>query len=136
MKVPVKRTIVQTTLAAAITVAVTTILGKVPFAGTISKITFIPNDDIAGDTALARSLTVKNKGLAGIGTTTVGSKSFIDDVDAEAFVPLDLTLSGVSGALDVAAGDILAVTSEDLSTGLADPGGHWTIEITRNDDDS
>jgi hypothetical protein len=123
----------MTTLAAAITVALTTILGKVPFAGTISRIQFIPAAAITGDTALARTFTVKNKGLAGIGTTVLGTVSFIDDVDGVAFVPKDLTLSVVAGALDVAAGDIIAVESADLSTGLADPGGFWTIDIVRDD---
>jgi Zn-dependent alcohol dehydrogenase len=133
MKVPVKRTITATTLAAAVTVALTSILGKIPFAGTISKITFIPNAAITGDSTLARSLTVKNKGLSGIGTTVLATKLFDTGHNASAFVPIDLSLSAVAGALDVAAGDIIAVDSADLSTGLADPGGHWTIEITRDD---
>ena len=124
----------MTTLAAAITVALTTIIGKIPFPGTISKIQFIPNAAITGDDTLARSLTVTNKGLAGIGTTELAAITFDTGNDADAFVPIDLDLSEVAGALDVAAGDVISVASADLSTGLADPGGFWVIEITREND--
>lgn len=134
LKSPVIRKIAQTAAAlAALGSALTTILGKAPFVGTVSKITFIPKAGITGATAEARTYTVRNKGLSGVGTTSLGTLSFITAVNASAFVPKDATLSVVAGALEVAAGDVIAVTSLDTgSTGIADPGGKWIVEITRS----
>lgn len=109
-----------------------TILGKVPFTGTVSGAAFIPNGSVTGDDTEKRTLTIINKGSAGIGTTEVAVLDFETDNDAVALDEKAAVLSEVAGALDVTAGDILVLSSADAGeTGAADPGGLWVVTIDK-----
>jgi len=107
-------------------------IGRVPFDGTITGVTFVPRSTLTGADTDTRSLSVVNKGQAGAGTTSVASRGFTNGVNAAAFDEKPLTLSATAADLNVAEGDILALSSAHSgSTGLADPGGIVIVTIAR-----
>lgn len=106
-------------------------VGEAPFAGTVTSVSFTPEAAITGDTTNSRTLTLVNKGAAGAGTTVVATLAFTTGVNGVAFDERAFTLSVVAGATTVVAGDVLAVVSTHVASGLADPGGLVQVEITR-----
>lgn len=131
MKVPLKRTLVMLAAALATNVDGSTILGKVPFAGAISAVGFIPNAAIAGQDTNTRRVAITNRGSAGLGTTEAAFLQFNSAVNAVAFDEKAITLHVTLANRDVAAGDVLTIDSTTPGTGLADPGGLYIVEITR-----
>lgn len=110
----------------------TTVIGEVLEAGTVSSVSFTPKANITGNDAESRHYALINKGQDGNGTTSVATLDMDTGVSANDFDEKALTLSGTPANLVVAAGDILAFTStHEGSTGLADPGGSVKVEITR-----
>lgn len=108
-------------------------IGEVPFAGTVTAASYIPEANVTGDNTETRTLTIVNKGADGNGSTVVGTLAFTTGVNATDFNEQDFTLSAVAGATTVAAGDVLAfVSTHTGATGLADPGGRVQVEITRS----
>lgn len=106
------------------------VLGEAPFDGTVISASCTPEANITGDTTETRTLSVVNKGADGNGTTVVATLAFVTNVNATDFNEQAFTLSAVAGALDVAEGDVLAVTSaHGGTTGLADPGGLVEVQI-------
>ena len=100
-----------------------------PYAGTVTAVNYIADTTLTGAATDSRTLSLVNKGQAGLGTTAVASKAFVSGVDALSFARTIITLSGTPANLVVAAGDVLAFKSLHIgSTGLADPGG--TVEVT------
>lgn len=107
-------------------------VGRAPFAGTVAAVTYTPNAQLTGANTESRTLSVINKALDGNGTTSVASKAFVSAVNANDFDETAITLSGTAVNLVVAEGDILAFVSTHVgTTGLADPGGHVKISISR-----
>ena len=106
-------------------------VGKAPYAGTVTGITYTPDAAATGDNTNARTFTVVNKGQSGVGTTVVGTLALITGVNLVAFDEKAFTLSGVAGATTVAADDQLAFVSTATGTGVADPGGQVEITISR-----
>ena len=110
-----------------------TTVGRAPFAGTVTAVTYTPNGQLNGANTDTRTLSVINKGQDGNGTTSVASKAFTSGVNANDFDETAITLSGTAGNLVVAEGGVLAFVSTHAgSTGLADPGGHVKISISRS----
>lgn len=104
----------------------------VPWAGTVTSVTYAPDTVLTGANTDSRTLVLVNKGQSGAGTTVVATKAFLSTVNAAADDQTAITLSVVAGATTVAAGDVLAWQSTHVgSTGLADPGGLVTVELTR-----
>ena len=109
------------------------VIGVVPFAGTITAVTYIPNATLTGANTESRTLSVINKGTDGNGTTSVASKAFVSGVNANDFDETVLTLSGTPANLVVAADQILSFNSLHIgTTGLADPGGKVRVSISRS----
>lgn len=106
-------------------------VGEAPFAGEVTGASYTPEANITGDSTNSRTLTIVNKGADGNGTTVVATLAFTTGVNATDFNEQAFTLSAVDGATDVAAGDILAVVSTHVASGLADPGGLVQVELTR-----
>lgn len=110
-----------------------TVVGRAPFAGTITAVTYTPDAQLTGANTESRTLSVINKGADGNGTTSVATKAFTSGVNANDFDETALTLSGTAANLVVADGDILAFNSLHVgSTGLADPGGKVRITVSRS----
>jgi hypothetical protein len=62
MKVPFKRTLTVIAAAIATNVDGVTILGKAPFAGSISAVGFVPNAGITGQATNTRRVAIENRG--------------------------------------------------------------------------
>jgi hypothetical protein len=105
-------------------------IGEAPFAGTVTSVTFTPDAAITGAASNHRALRLINKGAAGAGTTIIAELAFDNGVNAVAFDEKAITLSATPASLVVAEGDVLALFSEAVGTGLADPGG--TVQVTIN----
>lgn len=102
-----------------------------PFDCTVSAVTYTPNATITGADTNSRTLNLRNKGLTGGGSTVVASKAFTVGVNATAYDETTITLSGTAANLDLVAGDVLALQSDSVGTGLADPGGLLRVSVTR-----
>lgn len=119
------------TPAAAQAAGATTIAFRVPFAGSITKVCFFPNAPITGANTDTRKVAVVNKGLTGSGTTEVAALQFTSGVNGVAFDEKEITLSATEANRVVAEGDCLVIASTAVGAGLADPGGHFEIELSR-----
>lgn len=107
-------------------------LGRAPFAGTVSSVTYTPDAAITGANTNTRAVRLRNRGQAGAGTTIVAELQFDAGVNATAFDEKVIPLSGTAANLVVAEGDILEWFSDAVGTGLADPGGLARVEISRS----
>jgi hypothetical protein len=105
---------------------------RAPFDGTVTGVTYVAAATMTGAATNNRTLSVVNRGQAGVGTTVVASLAFVDNtVIATAYDEKALTLSVVAGATAVVAGDVLEFRSLHIGIGIAEPGGTAYIEITR-----
>lgn len=104
-----------------------TALGEAPFDATVTEVSIIPEANMTGATATARTLTVYNRGQAGAGTTVVATLAFITGVDLVAGDKKLLTLSAVAGALTVTAGDVFECVETVASTGTVRPESQLTV---------
>lgn len=132
MRTPYKRTFTVQAAAVATNSDAKTVLCKVPFDGAVTAAGFVPNAAITGVDTNTRRVAIENAGATGVGTTEVAARQFNSGVNAAAFDEKSLVLSAVENAVNVTAGDILVVNSTSPGTGLADPGGLYIVEITRD----
>lgn len=123
------RTIAENQPAVATAASDTNILGEVKQDGTVSGVSYTPDASITGVNTNTRILRVVNRGQSGGGTTLVASLQFDSGVNATAGDEKALTLSGTPANLSVSAGDVLALESNAVGTGLADPGGLLQVDI-------
>lgn len=131
LRAPFLKTAEKTVGNAATAANLTTIAARAPFAGTVSKISYIPNATITGQNTNTRKVALVNKGQSGSGNLETASIQFNSGVNAAAFDETSLTLSGTAANLVVAEGDVLTVESTAVGTGLADPGGLVFVEFSR-----
>jgi hypothetical protein len=132
-KAPLISTISTSTEAVAAGSDATVIVGKAPWAGVVSGVTYTPEANITGHSTESRTFTLVNKGQDGNGTTAVATLAMVATVDGVDFDDKTITLSATAANLVVAEGDVLAWTSVHVgATGLADPGGRVTVTITRS----
>ena len=110
----------------------TTIIGKAPFAGTITAVGFLPNAALTGANTDTRRHAVTNRGSAGLGTTEAAFLQYNSGVNLVAFDEKAITLHSTAANQVVAAGDVLTFDSTSPGTGIADPGGVVIVEITRD----
>ena len=130
---PLVQTLKSQADAVGATADATTELGEAQFAGTVTRVAYIPSAAITGANTDTRTLTVVNKGQDGTGTTNVATLALTSGVNAAASDAKTITLNGTAANLVVAAGDVLAFVSTHAgSSGLADPGGQVVVEITRS----
>lgn len=97
--------------------------------GTVSAVTFTPVAAITGANTNTRIYRLINKGQNGAGSTVVASLQMDSGVNATAFVPKTITLSGTPANLNVVSGDVLAWESNAVGTGIADPGGLVNVTV-------
>lgn len=129
---PLQRTEDSTIPASAATADYDQAVATAPFAGTVSAVTYTPEEGITGADTNTRTLALVNKGADGNGTTVVASLALAAGVSAADFDAKAITLSAVAHATEVAAGDVLAWTSTHAgASGLADPGGLVSVTFTR-----
>lgn len=110
-------------------------LGESPFAGTVTRVAYLPASAITGANTDSRTLQLFNRGTDGSGTTKVAELAMVSGVNAAADDDKAITIITASDADEVAAGGVLEWKSLHVgSTGLADPGGMVIVEITRGQD--
>lgn len=97
---------------------------------TITRITEMFDAAISGAATDNVSHDYRNEGTDGTGTTSLlaAAKVYTSGVDATAHVPVELTLSGTEGNLDVDEGEVISLVRTTPGTGLAEPGALITIE--------
>lgn len=110
----------------------TTIVCEAPFAGTITRVGYIPITAVTGADTNTRTLTVTNRGQSGSGSTVAATLALTNGVNAAAKDEKAVTLSGTAANLVVAEGDVLTFESTHAASGLADPGGRVVIEFARS----
>ena len=110
----------------------TSILGEAPFDGTVTEVTFTPDAAITGANTNTRLHRVVNRGRTGTGTDVVASLQYNSGVNAAAGDEKTITLSGTAANLVVEEGEVLAFESNAVATGIADPGGHVTVTLSRS----
>lgn len=129
---PLVRTFTASVAANIAAVDLTTTVCEAPFAGTVTAVSYTPKANITGADTETRTFTLVNKGADGNGTTVIATRAMVNAVNSTDYNEDALTLSVVANATTVAAGDILAwVSTHSGSTGLADPGGLVSVDITR-----
>lgn len=101
-------------------------------AGTVSAVTIIPDATITGAATNNRTIQLVNKKQDGTGTTVIASINFVNGTNAAAFDSKNLTLSATASDLVVADGDVLALVSTHVGTGVADPGVLAKVTIARS----
>jgi hypothetical protein len=118
--------------AAAVGVDTQTIVAEAPYAGTVSRVGYIPVATITGAATNSRTLTATNRGQAGAGSTNVATLALVSGVNAPADAEKPVTLNATPANLVVAAGDVISFESVHVGTGIADPGGEALVEFTRS----
>ena len=106
-------------------------LFRAPYIGKIVSASFVADALLTGANTNTRKIAIVNKGQAGAGAVEVAAKQFNSGVNAAAFDETALTLSATAADLVVAEGDLLAVVSTHIGTGLADPGGIIEVKFAR-----
>jgi hypothetical protein len=131
---PLKQTLEQAVPAVTILATDDTVIGEAPFAGTVTGVSYTAEANITGAASPAsRTFSLINKGLDGNGTTVVATLAMVGGVNALDFDELAITLSGTPANLVLVAGDVLSWNSAPVGgTGLVDPGGKVSVEITRS----
>lgn len=98
-------------------------IGRAPFAGTITAVTFLPATAITGAATNYFTLNVRNRAQDGAGTKVPAALAFSNGVNASVHDEKTITLSATASDLTVAAGDIITVEKAVSGTGLACPDG-------------
>lgn len=109
----------------------TSFVARAPFAGGVAAVRFTADANITGVNTNNRFFRLVNRGQNGAGNTVIAQLEMASGVNAVAGDELNIPLSGVANATDVAAGDIIAWFSDAQATGLADPGGLLSIDFGR-----
>ena len=99
----------------------------VPFDSVIEYARFVPVGTITGANGDTRKLSLVNKGSSGSDSQEIAALQFNSGVNAPAFVVKSLPLS--SEAPELSEGDVLAIFSDSIGDGIADPGGSLEIKI-------
>lgn len=104
---------------------------EAPYDGVVSGASYTPVATITGADTNSRTLSVINKGQAGAGTAVAASLALTAGVNAPGYDEKALTLSGTPANLVVAAGDVLVFRSLHVGTGIADPGGAYSVQFDK-----
>lgn len=101
---------------------------RAPFACKIVSVEILWDAAITGADTNTTHVNLHNRGTAGTGTTELGNIDYVNATDAAQFVAEDLYSPATP--LSIAAGVILAVQLEKVSSGLALPNGTAIITYT------
>lgn len=128
---PVSQHVAATIPAVAAGSAQTSAVGDMPFDGTVTAASFIPDAAIVGNTANTRTFNLVNRLQDGTGVAVVATLAFITGTNGAALDEVVMALSGTPANLSVAADDVLALVETIAGTGLANPGGRVQIDLAR-----
>jgi len=134
MTFPLTRVYEMDTKAAAAGADAHFVVGVAAEAETITAVEYLPNADVTGDDTETRTLTLFNRGTAGLGTTSLATLALVTGVDMVGYDAKALTLTATVADRDITAGQVIELFSEHSGeTGLADPGGKVRVLTVRTD---
>lgn len=94
----------------------------VPFNGTVTAVTIVPQATYTGAATDNKTLSLINKGLTGGDTRVVATQAFgTTTVVATAFDEFSLPVSGTAANVAVLAGEVLALSQIKVGNGLTVP---------------
>lgn len=129
---PLVKTIQANVAAVAAGSDLETKIGEAPFAGSITRVAYLPASAITGANTESRTLQVFNRGTDGAGTAKAAELAMVSGVNAAADDDKAITVITAANADDVVDGAVIEWKSLHVgATGLADPGGLVIVEITR-----
>lgn len=103
-----------------------------PFACTVTSVEYTPSATITGAATNNRTLNLRNKGQTGVANTVVATLQFVNGTNAAAYNKAQIPVSGTPANLVLLAGDVLALQSLSVGTGIADPGGLLRVQVSRS----
>jgi hypothetical protein len=106
-----------------------TAIARMPFAGTLVRVSFVANATLTGVVTNNRTFNLYNRTASGVATTVMATKNFTNTVNAPVCQDTTIPLSATPANLLVVQGDVLQWESLHVGTGVADPGGMVEIEI-------
>jgi hypothetical protein len=131
---PLSKTIEATVPAATKEATQDQVIGEVPFDGTVTAVSIVPEANGTAHATNFRTFTVRNKGAAGSGSTAIATLATDTPTtdDLKAFDEKALTLTATAADREVASGDVIAVVETVAAEGLAHSGYKVQVEITRS----
>lgn len=126
---PLVRSLDNEVPAAAAATAQDHVVGRAPFAGTVTGVTLSLEAALTGVATNFRTFRLVNRGQDGAGTTVVASLAF--DTATVTAAAHDERAIPLTANTAVAEGDILVLDEVVAGTGLASPGGFVTVTIAR-----
>ena len=103
-----------------------------PWAGTLVAASYTPEAAVTGIASNNKSLTIRNRGTSGAGSTVMAALPLGVGVNPAAFDEAPLTLSATPSNLAVAPGDVVTYQSTVSGTGMALPEGKVRITLSRS----
>ena len=117
--------------AVASAVTQTIIVGRAPYASTVSSVTYIPGGTAAPTSGQARTFTVYNRNNStGAGTVSIAAKGITTAAGMTDNVAFDLTISATTASLIMTSGDVIEFESALTGT-VVDPGGRLILTYAR-----
>ena len=103
-----------------------------PWAGTLVEAYYAPEAAVTGVVTNNKAVTVRNRGAAGSGNTTMATLTFGAGTNGAAFDESTVALSGTAGNLVFAQGDVLTAQTTVNGTGMTLPEGKVRVVLSRN----
>lgn len=95
----------------------------------VKKVTFVPDDAHSGAATNNMILSATNRGVDGLGSTVIATKTYISGVDLVAFLGDDITLSTTEANTEVPDLASISFDKGESGTGLASPAGVAILEF-------
>ncbi len=102
-----------------------------PWAGTLAEAYYAPEAPVTGVVTNNKMLTVRNRGQAGAGATTMATLTFGAGTNGVAFDESPMTISA-SPNNGFAAGDVITAQSTVNGTGMTLPEGKVRVVLSRS----
>ena len=102
-----------------------------PWAGTLAEAYYTPEAAITGVATNNKVMSIRNRGSAGAGATTMASLTFGAGTNGVAFDESTLALSGTPANLVFALGDVITAQSTVNGTGMTLPEGKVRVVLSR-----
>lgn len=108
------------------------VLGVAPFAGHLTRASYLPDVAVTGPATNYKTLQVQNRGATGVGTTIMANLFLTTGQNAPQADETVIPLSGVPANLDFVQGDVIALVSTVTGTGMTLPTGAVEVDLYRD----
>lgn len=107
------------------------VLGDVADDSTVTGASVTFDAAVTGDGTNNRTLTLRNRGQDGTGTTVVATLALLAGINPALGDEVAMTLSGTPANLSVNAEDVLSIEETHGGAGLANPGASVEVTLAR-----